>query len=468
MKKITAILLVLILAFSILPVSAVESGENTSISGGCNTLDGQLPYLGNQMLISNAAAAFLYETNTDTVMYAQNADAQVSPASLLKILTALIAIEKGSLTDVVTVKADVLSTLPVDAAVVELVADEVVTVEDLLYCMMVGSGNDAAVALADHVLGSQQAFVTEMNRYAAELGCTGTNFTNVHGLYDKNQYTTARDMARILVKAIQNEEFCKVFGAKYYSVPETNKSSARHLATQNYLINNDKVVAYFDERVTGGRTAVNNDQTRSIASTAQVNDMNLICIVFGAKSQFEKDGYSVKVFGGYDETKKLFDLGFTGNRTAQILHAGQVMQQNSVMNGGSDVIIGTHEGAASVIPDGASENQLTYRYVNEVPLTAPIEKDQRVSTLQIWYGSVCLAQTDLYAMNKVVPAGTQFADTGKNGGAAAFWSVLLYVLGGICVIALLGFVALLLLRASRVAKAKRQSRRNSRNRRRSR
>lgn len=468
MKKIVAICMVLLFVASPLSVFATEATTDASVVTGCKTLDGQAPLLGNQLLVNNTAAAILYETGTDTLMYAYNADAQLPPASLLKILTALIAIEKGNMTDAVTVQAEVLSTLASDAVVVELLEDEVLTVQDLLYCMMVGSGNDAAVILADHVLGSQEAFVAEMNRYAAELGCTGTNFTNVHGLHDDQQYTTARDVARILAKAIQNEQFCDVFGAKYYTVPATNKSEARDLVSQNYLMNNDKDINYFDGRATGSRTGVANDRTRCIASTAKVGEMNLICVVMGSKSVFEDDGYTVRVYGGYDETTQLFDYGFNGYKAAQILHPGQVIQQANVVNGSSDVTIGTKEGAYAVIPSNTDSNTLSYRYSNEINLTAPIQEGDMVSTLQIWIGNVCVAQTDLFAMNTVLSPDSVFGsdDTDENG--IGFGKILLYVVGVILVLALALFVVVIIMRAIHTAKAKQQSRRNRRNRRRSR
>ena len=468
MKKIGIICLLIVHLMCLFSVSAVNMEEDSSVISGCNTIEGRLPFLGNQKLINNAKAVVMYEANTDTLMYASNADEKLPPASLLKILTALIAIEKGSMTDAVTVQDSVLATLDKDAAVVGLEVDEVVTVKDLLYCMMVSSGNDAAVILADHIMGSQEAFVAEMNRYASELGCTNTNFTNVHGLHDPNQFTTARDVARILIKAIQNEMFCDAFGAKYYSVPATNKSDARHLSSQNYLINNDKVVIHYDERVTGSRTAVANDLSRSIASVAQVDDMKLVCVVMGAESVYEKDGYTIRVFGGYDETKKLLDLGFTGYKTAQILHPNQVILQKSVLDGSSDVSIGTKTGAFSVIPDNVNADALVFKYVNETPITAPIENGQKVSTLQIWYGAVCLAQADLYTMNRVVSAGSVFSDKDNTGSQFNIVKTFLWLLAGIVVIVLIMFVSLSILRATRIAKVRRQSRRNSRNRRRSR
>ncbi len=468
MKKIGIICLILLYLLCALPVSAADIAEDTSVIGGSNTLDGQVPILGNQQIDKNIKSAILYETNSDTLMYAYNADEKLPPSSLLKILTALIAIEKGNLTDAVTVQESVLSTLDKDAVSVKLAVDEVVTVKDLLYCMMVASGNDAAVVLADHIMGSQQAFVVEMNRYAEELGCTNTNFTNVHGLHDENQYTTARDVARFLAKALENQEFCDAFGARYYTVPQTNKSEERYLSSQNYLINNDNDINYFDERVTGSRTALANDRSRGVASVAQVNDMELLCVVMGADSKYEDDGYTVRVYGGYNETRKLFDLGFSGYKTAQLLYPNQVVLQKSVMNGSSDLSIGTQAGAFSVIPDNITENSLAYRYVNEIPLTAPIEKGTRVSTLQIWCGNVCVSQTDLYAMNSVKPVGELFDDGGKNRSSVGAIKTVLIVLSILAGVVVVAFAGLYFLRVSYIVKIKRHRRRNSVYRRRSR
>ena len=471
MKKICAVCLAFILFLFSTPVLALDAIQNTqdlSVMAGCNTLDGQVPFLGTQQLISNAKSAILYETNTDTLMYANNVDEQVEPSSLLKILTALIAIEKGNLDDVVTVRGEILDTLDPDAAVVELEIDEVVTVRDLIYCMMVASGNDAAVILADHVMGSQEAFVQEMNRYAAELGCTATNFTNVHGLYDKNQYTTARDLVRIIRKAIQNETFSEAFGTIYYTVSETNKSSDRHLTSQNYLMNNDQDVNYFDERVIGSRTGANSDRSRSVASVAESGDMRLIAVVIGSKSQFEKDGYTVKVYGAYHETVQLLDMGFKGYRTAQIIHPDQVLEQYSVLNGDCDVMLGARSAASAVIPENIDIQGLTYRYNNDTALTAPIEKGQTLSTLQVYYGSVCVAQTEVYAMNSVAVAGTKFTDSGNKSVGSGVFAAILRVIGVLVLVVIAIFVVLLILRTVRIAKKKSKVRRYQRYRRRSR
>lgn len=467
MKKICAIILALsITACLVVPSSAVD-GRDASVINGCNTLDGSVALLGSEQIIENADSVLLYETSTDTLMYAYNADAQAYPASLVKILTALITIEQASLTDAVIVRSDVLDTVPEDAVDADLEADEVLSVEDLLYCMMVGSANDAAAVLADYVLGSQQAFVEEMNRYAQELGCVNTNFTNVHGLHDDEQYTTARDICRILALALKNEAFRTIFGTIEYSLPATNIHPARILSSGNYLMNVDDVEIYYDSRVTGSRTGETTDRTRCIASVAENEDLTLISIVLGAKSVYKDDGYTVKVFGGYQETSDLLDFGFNGYKTAQIFYPGQPLQQLDVPNGDSDLVIGPDVGAFSVLPHDSSSKTLIYRYGQIGNLSAPIEKGQKISHLEVWSGTICVAQTDLYALNKVDAAQAFDLNNEKSGIGIRFGKAIFITLGVICSVLLLGFAALCVIRGVHVRAAKKRSRRHSRNRRRS-
>ena len=467
MKIIRLICLILLLVLCAQPVFAADAIGSTSQVSGCSTIDAQLPVLGNAKLINNATAMVLYETNTDTLMYAFNADTQVPPSSLIKILTAMVAIEKGNLDDVVTVREDVLKTLPADAAVVELEVDEVVTVRDLLYCMMVSSGNDAAVVLASHVMGNQTTFVAEMNQYAKEFGCTNTNITNVHGLHDKDQYTTARDMTKILANALKNEQFREIFGTTRYTMPATNKAEERKLVSKNFIICTEDMEIYFDARVTGSRTATANDRTNSLASVAQVDAMELICIMIGSKSQYEEDGYTTRVYGGYTETTKLLDQGFAGYKPVQIFHENQTVQQCSVLNGESDVVLGTKTAISSVIPENMNAENLIYRYVNAEGLTAPVKKGDRLASVEVWCGTLCIGQAELYAMNSV-DVFTSVNGDADRAGNRGFLTVLLYILGGVVILGLLLIVVRDLVRVIRRAKVRMQSLRNSRNRRRSR
>lgn len=453
----------LILVISVGPVNALD---DTSGISSCHGIDASVPLLGTGRVLKNATSAILYEYKTDTLLYSWEADAPIYPASLVKILTALIVVQKGNLEEIVTVKQEVLDTVASDAVSADLLADEVLTVEDLLYCMMVSSANDAAAVLADHISGSQDAFVVEMNQYAAQLGCTATNFTNVHGLHNEEQVTTVRDVTRILSEAVKNATFMEVFGAAEYTVDETNKSASRNLITGNYLMSMDEVEIYYDARVTGGRTGTTAAGDLCIASTASDSGLDVICIISGARSVYEENGTAVTSFGGFPETTQLLDLCLSGYQAAQILYENQALRQSNVVNGESDVILGPKEAIYTVLPAGTTLDSLRFVYndlANE--LTAPIEKDQLLSTVEIWNGTICLGQTDLYALNSVsVIQNSNGQDTGTE---SSIWTQIATVLGIILIVALVVLFVLRLIRAVRITSRKNRSRRYRRSRRRS-
>lgn len=404
MKK-TGLISLLLCFFMIVQCCAfsasAEGAIDASITFGCNTIDAKMPLLGGEQLIENARSVVLFEANTQTLMHIWNADEPMYPASLVKIMTALIAFEECDLTEMVMVSEEALSTIEYNAFSADLEAGEVISLQDLLYCMLVASANDAAAAIADHIAGSQEAFVEKMNQYAVELGCTNTNFTDAHGL-DGTQYASARDISRILAEALKHEQFLEIFGTIYYEVPATNKSSSRTLKSINYILNDDDNAYYYDSRVVGSRTGVAEDGERCIASVAEENSMQLICVVMGSKSVYQDDGYYIDVFGGYYETSELLDKGFDGFDTAQLFYPNQAYLQCSVENGDCDVVVGPQISASSVLPAGFTQTNLSYQYTDVLnAFKAPIEKGAKQSSVQVWYGNICVAQADLYAMNRV-------------------------------------------------------------------
>ncbi len=455
MKKFAVFCILALLLTCWLPVCATESEADMSETNGCNTLEAQVPLMGMGQLVDNAKSVLLYETATETLLYAYQGDTQLPPASFVKIMTALIAIEKGQPEAAVTVRGDVLETVPYDAMVVGLVADEVLTVEDLIYCMMVGSGNDAAAILADYISGSQQAFVDEMNEYADKLGCKNTHFVNVHGLHNDNQLTTARDTAKILAHALKNDAFCEVFNTATYAVPVTNKSEERKLTTQNHLIkkNDEK---YYDSRVSGGRTGTADDRSRSVASVAQIGNMNVICVVMGSQTQYATDGYTVKTYGGYGETTKLLDL-VSGYQAVRLLHPDQVVTQFEAPDGDALISVSAGSTVSSVIPLNYQKENLSYRYLGMDGLAVPVEKGQKVGVVQIWCDTVCIAQADLMSLNAVALRSTPPDDKPVEQPGSPVMTLIFTVVG-------IGLVIFLLILSPRLLKhmARRRKIRNRR------
>ena len=423
-SRISCLIMALLLCFTLTAspsatdvTTAPTTGEEHVAANASAGLDAVVPYLGSGMLVENMGSAFLYEVNTGSLMYAWNPDAQVAPSSLVKIMTTLIAVEEGQLDAVVTVDEAVLATVPQDAVSVDLLPGEQMLLSDLIHCMMVGSGNDAAAVIAQFVYGDQESFVQRMNAYATELGCTGTNFTNVHGLHDPNQYTTVRDMAKILAVAIENEQFMQYFSQVRYLVPASNLSEARSLASSNFLMNNDSMEIYYDARVTGGRTGIANDGGRCIAATAEANGLSMICIVTGAQSTFSEEGYTV-TYGSFLEAISLFDAGFKGYKAVEVLYEGQTLKQLPVIGGGSDLVVGSYTSVLSILPNDVQAADLSYQYRPYYEeLKAPIEAGERITRVQIWYNNVCVAEADLYAMHAVAAITQDTAVVNNRGGA---------------------------------------------------
>ena len=440
--KLSKLISIALVALSVLscPISAQIGGDNQdavvddiSANVGYQGIDAQNTYLGPQKLVDNVGAALLYELNSDTLMYLWNADQKVYPSSLVKIMTALIAVEKGNLDATVTVTQNALDTVPYYAASAELQVDEQISLSDLLYCMMVGSANDAAAVIAEHISGSQNAFVQEMNEYAKGLGCTGTNFVNAHGLHDENQYTTARDLIRILAVAVDNEAFMTYFSAVNYSVPATNKSEIRQLSSSNFLMSTDKLQLYYDQRVIGGRTGIADDDSRCLATVAEDNGMRVVCVVFGSKSTLAEDG-KTQAYGSFQETSALLNACFDNNRVAQIIYEGQVMQQCPVASGENDVFLATTASAYSVLPANITAENLTYKFsASGVQIEAPISAGQVLSAVEVWFNGFCIGRADLVAQNDVRFVETiteqSGADIKSNGGTSPFVIIICVVLG---------------------------------------
>ena len=445
--------------------SNVRMTDDTAMLNSSHSVDAGSALLGTKKLVDNAKAVVLYEAGSETLMYAFNADERMYPASFVKIMTALIAAEKGNIADTVTVSQGAVSSLPKGAVSVDLTADEQLTLEELLYCLLVGSANDAAAVIAEHVGGSEAAFVQQMNQYAQDLGCTGTQFTNAHGLHNDAQYTTARDAARILDAAMKNEIFRTVFTSVKHTVPATNKSEKRDLVSGNYMVDTASKL-YYDSRVIGGRTGVTEDGRRCLATAAEKNGMLLLCIVMGSDTVYQEDGYSAITIGGYHETTALLDAGFEGHKTVQILYENQALRQYPVSGGDSHVVVGPKVSVSAVLPEAVTLSDLSMRYSDEM-LQAPVKAGDRVSMLQVWHGTMCIAQVDLVAFNSVAKAGSlQMSDVSKGNSGLLSSIVWVVVIVLICILVV--FAVLVIIRKLRVFAVRKRSKRYRRSRRRSR
>ncbi len=407
----------------------VNNSGDVSVSNGCNTIDGMMPLMGSGKYLETAAAAFLYEVRSDTVLYSWNADMPMYPASLVKMMTALIAFEKGDLSQQITITATITEAAKAEKIMPKLKEGQIITLEQLIYCLLVGSENDAALAIAHHISGSHESFVAIMNQRAKELGCLNTNFVNAHGLHDDAQITTARDIAKILRHASSIDAFMTCMGTKAFILPASAVSEERRMETSNLMIT-PATPQYYYKYVTGGRTGITEDKKRCLAVTADNGDLSLISVVLGAVPVFEKDGVTPVSFGSYEETKELLDLGFQDNAVTQVLAEGQIVTQYSVNNGENVVAAGVLNTVSTILPKDISYQNLSLRYQYAYPtLDAPIKKGDLINYVQIWYGSVCVATSPVIAMNGSVrvESSTQTDYNAQSGMNQAVQVILIVV-----------------------------------------
>lgn len=455
------------------PVYTSDELGAITVSSGCRTIDAQVPLGGSGYILKSAQSAFVYETNTDTVVYAYNPDLTVSPGVLAKLVTAIVAIENGDLDEEMTVNSLSYKTLPSSAVKInaKLKEGEKMPLRDLLHYMIMTWANDAAVTIAEGIGGTQENFVQMMNQWVLDAGCEATKFTNCHGISSVESRTTARDMVRIYQKACRNKDFKELLGAVQYTVGPTNKDDkSEDLKANNYLMEETILSKYNYDGVTTGFAPYGENYGAHLICTAETGGMNFIVVVLGAVREFASNGWQPVYYGNYEEAWTLLDFAFDGYKMCRLLHDGQSLYQFTVANGENQVVAQSSTAMDAVLPATARMKNLLYKYtVKNGGLTAPIAQGQSIATLQIWYQNSCIAETELHAMSTVraVSADHLKLQTGKTGGGADLSGILAFV-GIICLVILIPFVIYLVINNVRRTLARNRRRRRRQSRRRSR
>lgn len=242
----------------------------------------------------------LMEESTGTILYEKNMDEAHYPASITKIMTTLLALENGNLSDMVTFSDDAINNT--EGSGIARDYGEQMTLEQCLYGVMLESANECAYAVAEHVGGTVENFVDMMNAKAKELGCTNTHFANPHGLQDENHYTTAHDMALIAQAAYQNETFRIIIGTKMYTIPPTNKHAEETVLRNHH----DMLCTYHNANrkylypyCVGGKTGYTATANSTLVTYAEKDGMTLICVVMDTQSPNQ-----------FIDTVNLFDYAF--------------------------------------------------------------------------------------------------------------------------------------------------------------
>lgn len=445
---------------------------SVSIQSGCRTIEGMVPLGGSERRLETAQSAFAFEVTTGTVIYSYSPDVKVSPGTLTKIVTALVAIENCNLKDMVTVKDGIQSRVPMGARVMKpdsLKSGEQLTVEDLLHGVLLTSANDAAVALAEHVSGSTTGFLTLMNQRVRQMGCYNTEFGNISGLDTATSYTTARDMARIVMEACKNDTFVKIFGTIEYTVPETNMAKERELTTDNYFIDESVIPQFLDQKVKGGLASYSEASGASIACLSQSMDesMTVVTVVLGSQRVYEENGWKVKTYGNFNEMQTLIAYVYDNFKVNRILYENQALEQFTVMDGECDVVGEPHVNYNTVLPKDCTMTNLIFEYTPVGGgLSAPIKEDQMIATVAVKYRNSCIAEAEIYAMGDV--SSVSNSDVNIQSKAAQQQANLDGILGiiGIAAVLLVGAFGIYIgwnaLRRARVRALRRRRRKNRR------
>lgn len=325
----------------------------------------------------SAQTAIMIEAKSGEVLYEKNADEKAYPASITKILTALLAIENGDLDKKVKISPNASG---VEGSSIYLEVGEKIALRDLVYGLMLRSGNDAAIAISEEIGGSKDQFVAMMNNRAKELGAVNTHFANPNGLHDPDHYTTARDMALIAQAAMKNEEFRKVAAAKSW---ETNRGEGKY----NYFYNKNKVVYQYDGG-NGIKIGYTKAAGRTLVASSERDGMVLICVVMNAPNWFQ-------------DTYQLMDYAYSQYVTAKIAPGQRPIKAVKIQGGDKDfVLIGPKEDITCPVKKD-SDSKISIEYVLTGKPKAPVSRWQEAGELKIYVDGTYLYATPLYYMEDV-------------------------------------------------------------------
>lgn len=353
-RQFAALLFVLLLTCSLAAKALALPDENAAPGVPAETGGAQNDVA--QALSVTAEHAALIEGETGRTLYARRADEHAYMASTTKIMTALVALERGDLDALIDVPEEAVAC---EGSKVYLARGEQISLRDALYGLMLVSGNDAAVAIAAHIGGSVAEFADLMNARAQELGCTGTHFVNPNGLPDENHYTTAQDLARIAAAGMQNEMFRTIVGTTYHETSSGDR--ARTFKNKNKIL-------WQYEGGNGVKTGFTKAAGRCLVFSAQRGGMTLVGVVLNAPDMWE-------------DAKTMLDYGFDRMERRLLVEAVRPLAQVGV-TGGTKKNLEIYPKEDILVPlekDGSDTVDWELRCVDALP--APVVPGTQAGTL---------------------------------------------------------------------------------------
>ena len=328
----------------------------------------------------SAKSAHLYECNSMKTVFSKNSDIRLPMASTTKIMTALVALENGDLSKTVKIPNE---SVGIEGSSIYLKPNEELTLEDLIYALMLRSANDAAVAIAIHVGGTLDHFVEMMNAKAEELELKNTHFDNPHGLDSQTHYTTAKELALITAEAVKNPIFTEITST--YKKTITNSQGNERL-----LVNHNKLLRNYDGAI-GVKTGYTKKSGRSLVGCAERNGVKLISVTINAPDD-------------WNDHKKLFDLGFASLENRLVADVGEISCKIPVLNADSNYItVKNNESLSAVIAKTTDKITKTL----ELPryLIAPVNAGDVIGSVTFYLDGKIIGKLDLYSQNTANKSG---------------------------------------------------------------
>ena len=334
--------------------------------------------------------AILVDANYGEVLYAKKADEKAYPASITKVMTALLvleAIDSGKLKkdQQITAGPTTLQDMSGNYSTANLEPGDVLTVEQLLYCLLLPSANEAGNILAVAVDGSIEAFVEHMNTRAAELGCKGTHFVNPHGLHDPDHYTTAYDISLYMTEALKHELFRTIIHTATYVLPATAHQGEQTFYNTNALISNFHYSGYVYDKCIGGKTGTTDEAGKCLVAAAESGDTLLISVILGSGVV---DPNGAKRQGQFTESTKLLKWGFDNFRRVTISQGSDPVDKVAVtLSRQADEVMVKPEGeVVRTLPKDLDPSLIeTTIHLNSDTVEAPVEEGQVLGTMTLSY-----------------------------------------------------------------------------------
>ena len=386
--------------------------------------------------------AILMDANHDNeVLYEKGAYDKAYPASLTKIMTALLvveAVDRGEITadTAVTAGDTALQGLSGNFSTAGVKPGNTLTVEQLLYCLMLPSANEAANILAVAVDGSIEDFVAHMNRRAGTLGCKNTHFMNPHGLHNEQHYTTAYDLALITDAALEHDLFRTVIKTPSYTIPANDTHGEIHFFNTNGLISNLYYSGYVYDKCIGGKTGSTDEAGRCLMSVSEKGEDTYISVILGSGPIPGPNGDLIQ--GQFSESIKLFNWGFDNFRRVEITQDSEPVASVPVAlsRTAKEVMVRPSGTITRTIPKDVDLDKMEKEISLFQDVQAPIKANQLLGTMKLSYEGKVYGTIDLVAVEAVERSELLYQKEQFLNFVKEYWKIMVAVVAAVVVLVL--------------------------------